>query len=84
MLYSFFHPSITICVSCNEAIMDYLETHDTIKISVAREITRISEDYRIKSVFGRMVTKSMIEQVPNTRTSNAACRKKVAHAPSPT
>jgi ATP-dependent DNA helicase RecG len=61
--------------SPEEAIMDYLQTHETIKNAEARRITHISADYRIKSIFGRMVEKNMIEQVPGTRTSNTAYRK---------
>jgi hypothetical protein len=49
-----------------EAIMDYLETHDTIKRA----------DYQIKAVFNRVVKAGMIEQVPGTRTSNTTYRKK--------
>lgn len=61
--------------SPEEAIMDYLERNPTIKNSVARKITHIRADYQIKNVFGRMVKKGMIEQVPGTRTSNTAYRK---------
>lgn len=63
--------------SPEEAIMDYLDKNPTIKNKKAREITHITADYRIKSIFGRMVEAEMIEQVPNTRTSSTAYRKKV-------
>ena len=63
--------------SPEEAIMDYLEKNPTIKNRKAREITHIRADYQIKSIFGRMVAAGMIEQVPNTRTSNTAYRKKI-------
>jgi ATP-dependent DNA helicase RecG len=61
--------------TAEEAIMDYLETHPTIKNREARMVTHIRADYQIKSIFGRMVSKGMIEQVPGTRTSNTAYRK---------
>lgn len=61
--------------SPEEAIMDYLEKHSTIKNRQAREVTHIRADYQIKSVFGRMVKSGMIEQVPGTRTSKTAYRK---------
>lgn len=61
--------------SPEEAIMDYLETHETINNSAARAITHIRADYQVKTIFGRMVDKGMIEQVPGTRTSNTAYRK---------
>lgn len=61
--------------SPEEAIMDFLGTHPTIKNRQAREITHIHADYRVKSIFGRMVENGMIEQVPDTRTSSTAYRK---------
>jgi len=61
--------------SPEEAIMDYLETHETIKNKRAREVTHVRADYQIKSIFGRMVAGRMIEQVPGTRTSSTAYRK---------
>ncbi len=62
--------------SPEEAIMEYLETHETIRNSEARKVTHIRADYQIKSVFGRMVEKKMIEQVPGTRTSSTCYRKR--------
>jgi ATP-dependent DNA helicase RecG len=61
--------------SPEEAIMDYLTTHDTIKNAQARAITHIRADYQVKIIFGRMVDKGLIEQVPGTRTSNTAYRR---------
>jgi ATP-dependent DNA helicase RecG len=61
--------------SPEEAIMDFLETHPTIKNAEARAITHIRADYQMKSIFGRMVKNGLIEQVPGTRTSNTAYRK---------
>lgn len=61
--------------SPEDAIMHYLESHNTINNSKAREITHITADHRVKGIFKRMETKGMIEQVPGTRTSNTAYRK---------
>ena len=61
--------------SPEEAIMKYLETHDTIKNKAARKITHVAMDYQMKSIFGRMQGKGIIEQVPGTRTSSTAYRK---------
>lgn len=58
--------------SPEEAIMDYLVTHETINNRQARAITHITADHRVKAVFGRMVNSNLIEQVPGTRTSNTA------------
>lgn len=61
--------------SPEEAIMEYLESHATIKNRHARDVTHIRADYQIKAVFGRMVKAGMIEQLPNTRTNSTAYRK---------
>jgi ATP-dependent DNA helicase RecG len=61
--------------SPQEAIMRYLESNDTIKNKQARMITHISADYQMKNIFGQMVEKGLIEQVPGTRTSSTAYRK---------
>jgi ATP-dependent DNA helicase RecG len=62
--------------SPEEAIMAYLEKNPTIKNKQARAITHITEDHRVKNIFGRMVEKGLIEQVPGTRTASTAYRKK--------
>jgi hypothetical protein len=54
--------------------MDYLESHATIKNCESRTITHIRANYRIKSVFGRIVNSGMLEQIPGTRTSGTAYR----------
>ena len=63
--------------SPEEAIMDFLETNSTIRNSQARKVTHVRADYQIKGIFGRMVKKGMIEQVPGTRTANTAYRKAI-------
>ncbi|QNN21479.1 hypothetical protein HED60_04060 [Planctomycetales bacterium ZRK34] len=67
--------------SPQEAIMDYLETHETINNRTARKITHITQDYRVKNMFAKMALSGMIEQVPGTRTSNTAYRKKIKPQP---
>jgi ATP-dependent DNA helicase RecG len=57
------------------AIMDYLETHETINNKQARKITFIHEDWKVKSIFRGMEEKKMIKQVAGTRTSNTKYRK---------
>lgn len=61
--------------SPEEAILKYLETHETIKNKTARAITHVSADYQMKSIFGKMQEKGLIEQVPGTRTAGTAYRK---------
>lgn len=69
--------------SPEEAIMDYLEKNQTIKNGKAREITHVRADYQIKGIFARMVAAGMIEQLPGTRTSSTAYRKKTTPLVSP-
>lgn len=57
------------------AIMEYLDTHETINNRQARKITFIHEDWRVKSIFRGMEAKKMIKQVENTRTSATKYRK---------
>jgi ATP-dependent DNA helicase RecG len=64
--------------SPEEAIMAYLEKHSTIRNSQARKIAHVRADYQMKSIFGRMVDKGLIMQVPGTRTSSTAYQKKNA------
>jgi len=57
------------------AIMDYLETHETINNKQARKITFIHEDWKVKGIFRGMEQKKMIRQVPGTQTSATKYRK---------
>jgi ATP-dependent DNA helicase RecG len=63
--------------SPEERIMEYLSAHATISNGDAREICVVREDWRIRSIFARMVEAGMIEKVPGSTTSNTAYRKKV-------
>ena len=61
------------------------ETHASIKNKTARAITHVRMDYQMKSIFGKMEEKGLIEQVPGTKTSNTAYRKKAkTEDPQPT
>jgi ATP-dependent DNA helicase RecG len=62
--------------SPEEAIMDYLQTHDTINNRQARQISHVRADYQMKTIFKNMEHADLIEQVPNTRTSGTKYRKK--------
>jgi ATP-dependent DNA helicase RecG len=56
-------------------ILEYLETHDTIKNKEAREICHIQADYVVKEIFGRLAQRDLIERVPGTRTGGTAYQK---------
>lgn len=62
--------------SPEERIMTYLESHSSISNGEAREICVIREDWRVRSIFTRMVEAGMIEKVPGSTTSNTTYRKK--------
>lgn len=64
--------------SPEDAIMSYLDSHETISNGQARELCVIREDWRIRSIFGRMVNADMIEKVPGSTTSNTAYRRKAS------
>ena len=57
------------------AIMDYLESHETINNKQARKLTFIQEDWKVKGIFRGMEQKKMIRQVPGTQTSATKYRK---------
>ncbi len=58
------------------AIMEYLESNDTINNKQARKITFIHEDWRVKSIFRGMEEKKMIKQVEGTKTSATKYKKR--------
>lgn len=62
--------------SPEDRIMKYLDSHESISNGDAREICVIREDWRIRAIFGRMVSAGMIEKIPGSTTSNTAYRKK--------
>lgn len=64
--------------SPEERIMTFLESRESISNGEAREICVIREDWRIRSIFARMVDAGMIEKVPGSMTSNTAYRKKAS------
>jgi ATP-dependent DNA helicase RecG len=57
------------------AIMEYLETNETINNRQARAVTFIREDWRIRSIFKGMEGKKMIRRVGGKLTSATKYRK---------
>lgn len=62
--------------SPEERIMTFLESHDSINNGEAREVCVIREDWRVRSIFARMVNAGMIEKIPGSTTSNTAYRRR--------
>lgn len=61
--------------SPEERIMQFVEANGLISNKQAREVCLIREDWRIRTIFGRMVDAGMLEKVPGSTTSNTAYRK---------
>lgn len=62
--------------SPEDQILKFLETHDTISNGQARELCVIREDWRVRSIFARMISANLIVKVHGSSTSNTAYRKK--------
>jgi ATP-dependent DNA helicase RecG len=60
--------------STEQRILEFLESHDTIRNREAREICNVSGDYVIKRVFGQLVDRGLIEQVPGTDRATTTYR----------
>jgi ATP-dependent DNA helicase RecG len=56
-------------------ILEYLETHDTIRNKEAREVCHIHADYIVKDIFKRLSDRNLIERVPGTRTGGTMYRR---------
>lgn len=59
-----------------EAIMEWLENHDTIRNAEARELTGIKSENGVKRVFLKLAEAGLIERVPKLRGSLARWQKK--------
>lgn len=62
--------------SPEEAVMEYLETHDEIVNRVGREITGIKSENSMKNVFYRLRDRGLIEPVPGRTGFASAWQKK--------
>jgi ATP-dependent DNA helicase RecG len=61
--------------STEQRILEYLEKNETVRNKEAREVCSISADYVIKRVFGQLVDRKLIEQVPGTARATTAYQK---------
>ena len=61
-------------------VLEYLDTHDTINNSIARELTGITDANRMKQIFVQLKDKGLLEMVPGTRSTSTQWRK-VSDAP---
>ncbi len=56
-------------------VIDYMNSHDTISNSIARDLTGITDANKMKRVFNRLKKRSVLEIVPGTRSSATLWRK---------
>jgi ATP-dependent DNA helicase RecG len=61
--------------SPEKTILDHLKTRSSICNREAREICHIAGDYVVKEIFGRLVTRGLIERVPGTKTGGTRYRQ---------
>lgn len=61
--------------SPEEVILEYLETHESIRNKTARDISHVPADYAMKVIFNRLEERGLIERVPGTRTYSTAYRQ---------
>lgn len=61
--------------SPEEAVMSYLDHHDEIANSIARELTGIKSENAVKAVFLRLHERQLLERVPGKLGNRAAWRK---------
>ena len=64
----------TRLASPEDAIMDYLETHDSITNTIGRELTGVRSDATMKNAFVRLRDKGTIELIPGSRGRSSAWR----------
>lgn len=61
--------------SPEELVMKYMETHEEITNSLAREVTGIKSENTMKNVFLRLKARSMLEPIPGRKGAASAWRK---------
>jgi len=58
-----------------QLILEFLEANESIRNRQAREVSNIGADYIIKRIFGQLVERGLIEQIPGTDRSTTAYRQ---------
>jgi ATP-dependent DNA helicase RecG len=67
--------------SPEELVMSYMESHDEITNSQARDITGIKSENSMKNVFLRLKAKGLLEPIPERKGSASAWRKPTNEMP---
>lgn len=61
--------------SPEQLILEFLEQNESIRNKQARELCGIGADYVIKRIFGQLVDRGLIEQIPGTERGSTAYRR---------
>lgn len=61
--------------SPEQLILEFLEENDSIRNRQARNVCNVGADYVIKRIFGQLVDRGLIEQIPGTERSTTAYRR---------
>jgi ATP-dependent DNA helicase RecG len=61
--------------SAEEIVLQYLDTHEMITNSVARDLTGIASENSMKEVFKKLNKRNIIERVPGLKGNKAAWKK---------
>lgn len=61
--------------SPEQLILEFLEQNESIRNKQARELCSIGADYVVKRIFGQLVDRGLIEQIPGTERGSTAYRK---------
>jgi ATP-dependent DNA helicase RecG len=65
--------------SPEEAILVYLSQHSEINNAIARKITGITSENKVKDVFYRLRNAGKLERVPNRKGSASAWRRPISN-----
>ncbi|MDA8328615.1 MAG: putative DNA binding domain-containing protein [Betaproteobacteria bacterium] len=61
--------------SPEELVLKYMETHDEITNTIARDLTGIKSENTMKNVFIRLKSRSLLEPIPDRKGAGSAWRK---------
>lgn len=61
--------------SPEQLILEFLEEAESIRNKQARMLCNIDADYKVKRIFGRLVDRELIEQIPGTERGSTAYRR---------
>lgn len=61
--------------SYEEQVLEYLESHDTIRNKEARDLCHVDADYKMRRIFSRLEGQQLIEKVPGLTQAQTAYQR---------